>query len=133
MTTTGRCLCKATTYGFDGEMAWQGHCHCESCRRNCSSGMVSFFGAPRAGFRWTGQVTGKYESSPGVHRHFCTTCGTPMAYDGDWDKVNIHLYAASLDDPAAYQPTFHTFHEEKLPWVVLGDGLPTHEEFGGVT
>jgi hypothetical protein len=133
MTTTGRCLCKATTYAFEGEMAWAGHCHCESCRRNCSAPFVTFFGAPRVGFRWTGQLTGKYLSSAGVHRNFCTTCGTPMAYDGDFDRVNIHLYAASLDDYSTFQPEFHVFHNEKVSWVTLGDDLVIHPQFGGVT
>lgn len=133
MTTTGSCLCKATTYAFDEPMAWRGHCHCESCRRNCSAAFATFFGAPRAAFRWTGQVTGKYNSSPGVHRHFCTTCGSPMAYDADDDLANIHLYAASLDDYSQFRAEFHVFWGERVPWVNLADDLKKHIAGGGTS
>lgn len=128
MTTTGRCLCKATTYAFEGDVAWTGHCHCESCRRNCSAGVVTFIGAPRNTFSWTGQKTGIFISSPGVRRHFCTTCGTPMAYDSDEDGVNIHLYAASLDDHSQLQPEKHFFWSERVTWLPLADHLPHHPE-----
>lgn len=131
MTVTGRCLCRATTYAFDGPMAWTCHCHCESCRRNCSAPFTTFFGVPRGRFCWTGQVTGRYVSSPGITRHFCTTCGTPMAYDNDADVPNIHLYAASLDDPSGFQPGFHVHWSEHLPWVHLHDDLRKFPASGG--
>jgi hypothetical protein len=131
MTTTGRCLCRATTFAFDGKPAWAGHCHCESCRRNCSAAIVSFLGVARSAFRWTGQETGRYASSPGVIRHFCRSCGSPMAYDAAGDRANIHLYAASLDDPSDYHPTFHVFHAEALPWLHLGDELKKFPGSGG--
>ena len=126
MTTTGRCLCKATTFAFDGPMAWKGHCHCDSCRRNCSAPFTTFLGVPRGNFRWTGKATGKFSSSPGVHRHFCTTCGTPMAFDRDTDVENIHLYAASLDDHTQFRAEFHEFWEERVPWVTVIDDLEKH-------
>ncbi len=132
MTTTGHCLCKATTYSFEGAMAWRGHCHCESCRRNCSAPFTTFFGVPRGQLLWTGKKTGSYQSSPGVHRLFCSICGSPMAYDSDEDLANIHLYAASLADYSQFQADFHVFYSQKVPWVVLGDRLEIHPELGGV-
>ena len=95
-TQRGRCLCGAVTYEFTGEPAWRGHCHCESCRRNCSAPFTTFLGVPREGFRWTGAAPQVYDSSPGVRRPFCGRCGSPMAYDAAKDRANIHLYAASL-------------------------------------
>ncbi len=127
ISATGRCLCGTVTYRYSGPPVWSGHCHCESCRRNCASGFTSFFGTPRAGFAWTGAEPATYESSPGVRRLFCATCGTPMAYDADWDKANIHLYAASLDDHSGFAPGFHVHHGEAVPWVTLGDDLKRYE------
>jgi len=72
----------------------------------------------------TGAAPSVYESSPGVRRHFCATCGTPMAYDADWDGANIHLYAAALDDHSGLVPQIHYHHDEKVGWVTLGDTLP---------
>lgn len=123
MTTKGHCLCGKTRFEFDGDMTWQGHCHCETCRRNCSAPFTSFFGVPRAAYRWTGDPPGIYQSTEGVCRHFCKNCGTPMAYDGDRDKIDIHFYAASLGDPSKFTPTTHFHYDEKLPWVIIHDTL----------
>ena len=132
MTTGGRCLCGAVTYEYEGERRWSAYCHCESCRRNCSAPVTAFFGVDRGTFRWTGAAPAIYESSPGVRRLFCGRCGTPMAYDADHDARNIHLYAASLHDPADYRPTAHVFTAERLPWFDVADDLKRLPGFGNV-
>ena len=125
--TTGRCLCGAVTYRFTGRPKWQGHCHCESCRRQTSSALASFIGVHADSFAWTGAEPRAFASSPGVIRRFCATCGTPMSYEADRFPGEVHLYAASLDDPAAYRPRFHVFVAEQVPWLELADGLVRHE------
>lgn len=126
--TTGRCLCGAVTYAFNGPLNWAGHCHCESCRRQTASPMTSFLGVPNEAFTWTGQAPTLFESSLGVRRRFCSACGTPMSYEADRFGDEIHLYAATLDNPEAYQPSFHVFTSEQLPWLHISDGLPRHAE-----
>ena len=127
----GRCLCGDVVYRYSGPENWRGHCHCESCRRNCSAAIVSFFGVPRPAYRFPGAQPGVYESSPGVRRLFCRRCGTPMAYDADRFRHEIHFYAASLDDPENYAPEFHVHCGEQLPWLTVADDLPKYEK--GVT
>lgn len=123
---TGRCLCGAVRYSFDGAPSGVDYCHCDSCRRNCSAPVTVFVEVPRTAFRFTGQAPKVYESSPGTRRLFCGTCGSPMAYDADWDTTDIHLYLATLDDPLAYQPTYHVFTAERLAWFDVKDDLPRH-------
>ncbi len=125
---SGRCLCGAVRYSYTGPENWRGHCHCESCRRTTSSPFTTFFGVPWEAFRFTGTEPAAYVSSPGVRRLFCSTCGTPMAYDADRFPDEIHLYAASLDDPNGFEPQFHVYCGERLPWISLGDGLPCYEK-----
>lgn len=129
MTLSGHCLCGAVTWTAKGPELWASYCHCESCRRNCAAPVTAFFGVPRAGFRWTGAKPAAYASSPGVTRRFCGTCGTPMAYLTDEDPAGIHLYAATLDDPAAYRPRQHVFHATHLPWLKIDDDLPRRAGF----
>ncbi|SPH24336.1 hypothetical protein DEA8626_03387 [Defluviimonas aquaemixtae] len=47
-----------------------------------------------------------------------------MAYQSPERSAEIDLYAATLDDPAAYQPTQHVHWNERLPWLQIADGLP---------
>ena len=122
---SGRCLCGRVTYSFDeAQVLWRGHCHCESCRRNCSAPFTTYFGVADGHWRWTGADPATYASSPGVMRRFCATCGTPMAYAADHSPGEMHFYAASLDDPSSFRPDFHTFWQERLPWICLSDDLP---------
>lgn len=124
--TSGRCLCGAVTYSYEGEPLWRVHCHCESCRRNCSAPFTTWFGVADGKWRWTGEAP-KLFNSKGGRRQFCGTCGTPMAYAADRFPGEIHFYAASLDDSSGFVPERHVFHGERVPWVELADHLPRRE------
>lgn len=119
----GHCLCGAVAFEYSGAENWRGHCHCESCRRNCSAAFATFIGVPRATLRWTAATPAVYQSSPGVRRLFCARCGSPMAYDADAYPDEIHLYAASLEDSSGFVPTFHVHWAERVSWVGLTDDL----------
>ncbi|MEM8791808.1 MAG: GFA family protein [Pseudomonadota bacterium] len=123
---TGRCLCGGVRFRFSGKPLWQGHCHCESCRKGCAAPMTSFIGVVDGAWAWTGEEPSLYESSPGVRRYFCARCGSQMAYAADRFPGETHFYAASLDDPSAYAPSFHVFAAEAVPWLVIEDDLPRY-------
>ena len=131
-TTKGRCLCGETGFEYDGPENWCGHCHCESCRRNCSAPFTTFVGVPRGAARFTGRTPAVYHSSPGVRRHFCGNCGSPIAYDADSYPNEIHFYAASLEEPASVAPQFHVYYAEKLPWIEPADDLPRYPHGGAL-
>jgi len=121
------CLCKAVSMEFDEtRLNWSGHCHCESCRRNCSAPMTSFFAVENDGWQWTGEEPLTYASSKGVTRYFCGKCGTPMAYTNTKFPSETHFYAASLEKPEVYTPTAHFFYGEKLEWLPIEDDLKKH-------
>ena len=122
-TRSGRCLCGDVTYEYDGPENWRAYCHCGSCRRQTSSPVTAFFGVPRAACRFTGKAPAVFESSPGVRRLFCGRCGSPMAFDAERYASEIHLYAASLDDPESYAPQCHVHNAERLPWFDVKDDL----------
>lgn len=122
---SGHCLCGRVSLAADGPPLWVAHCHCESCRRACSAPFTTFFAIPNGKWRWTGAEPKEFRSSPRVRRFFCGACGSPMAYWWDGAPDETHFFAATLEDPAAVTPTSHDFHEERLPWIHLSDGLPT--------
>ena len=50
-----------------------------------------------------------------------------MGFEADHYEGGMHLYAASLDDPTKFAPTFHVNIESKLPWLKIDDDLPKYE------
>jgi hypothetical protein len=126
---TGGCLCGALRYRIAGAPAWCAHCHCPSCRRATGAAFATFLGIGRGAFTVTaGQMT-VYDSSPGVHRGFCGRCGSALTYESDRWPEEIHILAATLDDPAAVTPEAHVFTRSQLPWIKLADGLARHVDF----
>ena len=125
--TRGRCLCKGIEYEFEGDPLWVAHCHCESCRRSTSSAFATYVGVKLDQFRYMKGDPASYESSPGVQRYFCATCGSPMAYLGTRWPGEVHLHAGSLADPHSIEPKGHVHTAEQLPWAELHDDLPRFE------
>ncbi|TMV42893.1 hypothetical protein FGG78_41695, partial [Thioclava sp. BHET1] len=56
----GHCLCGAVRFDSWEAPLWQGHCHCESCRRACAAPFTSFFGVANSGWCWTGAAPQVY-------------------------------------------------------------------------
>ena len=127
------CACGAVEVEIEGEPAVQTYCHCSSCR--------GWLGAPiHAAALWpTPQVRvvrgadklGVYKRTDASHRHFCTSCGTPV--------LVRHPAMGMTDVPAgtvsglAFAPTMHVHYGEKV--LAVRDGLPKFKvfpkEFGG--
>jgi hypothetical protein len=126
MTTThhGGCLCGAVRYAFEAPIYGCVHCHCDSCRKNCASPMTTFVGVHDGQWRWLREPASVYVSSPGVERHFCNRCGSPVAYLSKNFTHKMHFYLAALDDPEAFKPEGHSFLQNKVSWLHLSDDLP---------
>ena len=122
--TAGHCHCGATRYRFDeAAVLWRGICHCGDCTRAAGAPMVGWFGVRDGGWQWQGQTPGAYASSAPATRWFCTTCGTPLAFRSDRWPEEIHFTAATLDDPASFQPRAHFYTHAELPWARVTDDL----------
>jgi hypothetical protein len=122
----GRCLCGSVHFEIDLPVLSCVACHCESCRRQCSAPMTVYIGVADGAWRWTAGSPRVFASSPRVERGFCGDCGTPLSFRSRKMSDIMHFYAASMADPAAFVPSLHVAIEEKLPWLTLADGLPTH-------
>ena len=127
MKTHGSCLCGKTRWAYEGAPTWGCYCHCDDCRRNCAAPVVAWLGVPLTVFEWTGQPPKTLESSEGVFRHFCEDCGSPMGFEAAHYPGGMQLYAASMEKPEEFEPTFHVNWQSKLPWLALEDDLPKYE------
>lgn len=122
---TGRCLCGAVSFEAQGAPLWTSHCHCRSCRKNTGAAVATFVGYALDQVTWTGERR-TFESSPGVCRGFCGTCGSPLSYEGEMAPGEVHIHISAFDDPDAFRPQRHAFFTEKIKWFDVHDRLPRH-------
>ena len=126
----GGCLCGAVRYTLYNALDWSAHCHCRSCQKATGAAFATWVGVKKENFEVTkGQLT-VYNSSPGVDRGFCGTCGTSLTYvaEKQWPGI-VSVLAPTLDNPGIATPTAHVYVEDRLPWIKFDDGLPTHEQY----
>ncbi|MEL6411682.1 MAG: hypothetical protein AAGK67_05365 [Pseudomonadota bacterium] len=50
-----------------------------------------------------------------------------MGFEADHYAGGMHLYAASLEHPSDFHPTFHVNWKSKLPWLPMDDDLPKYD------
>ncbi len=58
-------------------------------------------------------------------RSFAACCGTHLFFEDTKDSDAIDVTIASLDDPTPFAPTKVIWLEDKLPWVVIDESLPS--------
>jgi hypothetical protein len=126
----GGCLCGAVRYRIAEPAKFSSICHCRSCQRATGAPAAAFVGVLRSQFERLRGSPRMYASSPGVRRGFCGACGTSLSYEGDAWPGEIHIYTATLDDPAALPPTVHTYTVGRISWFDPDDGLPRPPRFG---
>ena len=121
----GGCLCGAVRYEAEGPAFHSTLCHCSMCRRAAGAPAVAWFSVRRSGLRIIG-TPGAYASSPGITRQFCPHCGTQLTFADARTPEEIDVTTATLDDPELLPPEDHTFSENRLHWMHLGDQLPRY-------
>lgn len=126
---TGGCLCGAVRYKTRGESFKILNCHCTSCRKHTGAPMVTLAGFKADQVEFTGQPRKVYESSPGVGRAFCGSCGTPLTWEGDGGDLEpvFEIHISTFDEPDDMRPILHSFDAERISWFDVADNLPRYE------
>jgi len=124
----GGCLCGGVRYRVTGELRDVIACHCQQCRRTTGH----FFAntdARRSDFRLLRDDSLRhYESSPGIHRSFCGTCGATLF----WERLGgeqISVAAGTFDGPTGLKLACHIFTAFKGDYYELEPDLPQHAEW----
>lgn len=121
MDWTGGCLCGRSRYRADTAPDYASYCHCGMCRKSSGAPIAAFVEFPVGSIAWTGHAPHQYQSSEGVVRRFCSTCGSSLTFETD-DVLFMAL--GSLDRPEQVAVNCHTYTQSRLPGITLPDGLP---------
>ncbi|MDJ0945579.1 MAG: GFA family protein [Kiloniellales bacterium] len=126
MKLKGGCLCGAVRFETDTQPQWIRHCHCVQCRKQTGAAFVTGLMYRAEDLRWTGE-TRSYESSAGVSRTFCPTCGGSLAFRQADAPEKDCLMLGAFDDPSLIEidgNVEHVFAERELDWLHLDDDFP---------
>jgi hypothetical protein len=69
-----------------------------------------------------GQPT-SFNSSPGVVRTFCGSCGTPLTYQRTSETDTIDVTTVTLDAADEFAPTREVWTAHKVAWQRLNETL----------
>ena len=132
---TGGCQCGAVRYEISGPLENVVHCHCSMCRRLHGALFASFGDTDRDHMTIHGEENlGSYESSPGLRRHFCRSCGGQImvVYDGAPENMAVALGSLDPGCSPGHDTTGerHIFWESKVAWYDPADGKTTVTGYG---
>ena len=120
----GGCLCGQVRWRATAEPENVRLCHCRNCQRATGGPYFARILFPTEAVEMSGQTTA-WASSHRLVRHSCAQCGVPV-FAEPLDAPYLAVSLTTLDDPAALAPGSHIWVSEKLPWVMIDDGLPQY-------
>lgn len=126
----GRCLCGEVQFSVAGSMGQVRYCHCSQCRRVSGSAFTA--NAKVRAESWkieSGQsLIKEFEHKPGIHRAFCSRCGSPVFARLDSDRLHIRVRLGSFEYAEDVDVTGHVWVSSKANWYRIEDTLPCYLE-----
>ena len=123
---TGGCVCGGTRYVLKSRPLALVDCHCIDCRRSAGAPYVQWGSLPRQALVVTKGEPRKIPYANRI-RSFAACCGTHLFFEDSKDSDTIDFTIASLDDPSSFAPQKAIFLEDKLPWVVIDESIPSFQ------
>jgi hypothetical protein len=123
-------MCGGVKYEAEGPLHGMARCHCVQCRKASGAEFATNGSVAADSFRVVvgEDLLGRYESSPGQFRVFCSRCGSPLFKEDAKRPYQIRLRLGCLDTDVEQRPLFHVFVSEKPGWSEITDGLPQHQK-----
>lgn len=126
----GSCLCGSVTFEIDRLSRDVLACHCTQCRK-VSGHFWASTGVDHADFRLTrDQDLRWHESSPGIRRGFCGTCGSTLFWQPD-GRSSISVSAGCIDGATGLKIARHWFVADKGDYYEIADGVPQLDAANG--
>jgi hypothetical protein len=130
---SGSCLCGGVKYEAEGPLSAVARCHCVQCRKASGAEFATNGSVAAKNFRISigKELLGRYESSPGRFRVFCTRCGSPLYKEDAHLPEQVRLRLGCLDSANDQAPQLHVFVSEKPSWSDITDALPQFATWPG--
>ncbi|MEX2132162.1 MAG: GFA family protein [Pseudohongiellaceae bacterium] len=116
----GGCFCGKIRYCIDDGEHMVANCHCSMCRRISAAPFVTWILVPSTSFRYTQGQPIEFASSEKAVRHFCGSCGTPLAFLAKSRPDIVDVTSCSLDHPEKHPPSLEVHENSRLSWLATG-------------
>ncbi len=127
----GSCACGDIRYECAGTPRYMGNCHCRDCQQATGGPYMPVVVVKESDFALLSGEPSWFERTADsgnlMGRAFCPACGSPMFLTNNSHTGIRALYAGSLDDPGAYEPSREIYVASAQPWCLLHPDL-THDE-----
>ncbi len=126
----GSCLCGTVRYEIRGELGQGVFCHCSRCRKAGGSAFASVAAVAAQDFVFTEGEAALHDftTTEGVHRLFCSNCGSPILTRRETAPGAVRVRLGTLDTPISTGPELHIFVASKADWYEIHDALPQYPE-----
>ncbi len=123
------CLCGGVRFRVGGPFELMAHCHCGECRKASGADYATNATVGEEQIEWLSgrDSLGRYESSPGNVRCFCSRCGSPVMKLVASKPGKVRIRLGLLEGDPGSRPLMHVFVGEGAPWTEIHDELPRFE------
>ena len=118
-TSTGSCLCGASTFSFEGSALFAVRCYCRDCQHASGGGHMPQMGVTRHGMGVSGPIKiyeTTAESGNALGFHFCGECGSPLFKTTSMMPDKMFVNAGALDAPPDVDFSKRVYEEARQPW-----------------
>lgn len=127
---SARCFCGSISLKCTAEPLTVAICHCEDCRRVTGAAVPGFAAFHQSDLISEAGFGKAFESTLGVKRWFCDTCGSLMACWFDYLPEQVYVPVGVIDQAEQLKPALHCYFDKKLPWLEISDDLPKYATSG---
>ena len=118
-TTTGQCLCGASSFSVTEPHKFAIQCYCRDCQHVSGGGHLPQIGVARAAFSSAGPVktyTQKSDAGSDLFFSFCAECGSPLFKATGKAADLVFVYPGALSHPPEVDFGNHVFESSRQPW-----------------
>ncbi|OZG72953.1 ribulose phosphate epimerase [Hahella sp. CCB-MM4] len=116
----GSCLCGSVSYELKSPPKAVTNCHCNMCQKQHGTAFATYGSVPLKDLVYLKgrEMLVAYESSSGITRKFCGTCGSSVEWSGnskfpDWVSIAI----GTLDTPLTVNRIKDVHPDTKVCWL----------------
>jgi len=127
---TGQCLCGAVTYEADGDIMFQGNCHCSDCRQSSGSPFATLVFMAKDSVKITGETKSfshEVDSGNTLTKQFCPNCGSQM-FSGNSANPALGIKAGTINEGEHVKPQFNVYAGSKMDCTILDEAIPAFEK-----